>query len=130
MATIKRLCALQTCRSLWESPSCPSQEGAQPLRGLWQEEGKQPTAPAELLAALQPLCLSPAFLRLSIQSGGVLDSFLPYTSHRFPARTLLLAGHCNAKVGYRGYTGPCLTPTTVKPTMISEMQKYQGVQDW
>lgn len=60
MATIKRLCALQTCRrSLWVSPPCPPQEGAQP-KGLWQEEGKQPTAPAEPLAALQSLCSLPS----------------------------------------------------------------------
>lgn len=131
MATIKRLCALQTCRrSLWVSPPCPPQEGAQP-KGLWQEEGKEPPAPAEPLAAsLLPSFSSPSTLCipsliLSIPSA----SLSPYTSPWLPPRTRPFAGHCNAKVGYRGQGGPCLVSTILKVTMISEMQKCQGVQD-
>lgn len=117
MAAIKRLHAWQTCRSLWvPSPGgCPAQRKA--------------SSPQPQQSLLQPCSLSPAFLLLSIQSGGVLDPFLPYTSHWSPPRTPLFAGHCNAKLGYRGLRGPGLISTSVKVTMISEMQKYQGVQD-
>lgn len=54
MAAIKILCIANLQKPLGV-PSCPPQEDAQPLRGLWQEEGKQPTAPAGALAALQAL---------------------------------------------------------------------------
>lgn len=64
-------------------PSCQGEARAEAV----QEEGKQPTAPTELcLATLQ--AASQVFLLLSIQSAGVSDPSLLYTSDWCLLRTL------------------------------------------
>lgn len=56
---------------------------------LWQEEGKEPTAPTELcLASLQ--AAPHVFLLLSIQSTAVSNPSLPYTGDWYLLRTLSL----------------------------------------
>lgn len=124
MAAIKRLSALQTCRSLWVSPPCPLQ-GVPSPRGLWQEEASAQSpsrAPCSPAGSLQPPSPLPP---LWWGSG----SLCPLPSHCSPARTLLFAGLCRAGVGYRGHRGPGLTSTTVSVTVRSEMQNCQGVQE-
>lgn len=122
MATLKSLCALQTCRRLWV-PSLPSAGGCPAEAGGGQAAHGPSRAPGSPAVSLQPSSSSPSSLvRFWVP-------FLPYSSHWSPPRTFLFAGHCSTKVGYRGHRGPCLTCTAVKVTMISEMQKCQGVQD-
>lgn len=56
---------------------------------------RDPTAPAEPLAALQSLSSLPSPLHAVWWASGSLS---PYTSHWSPPRTLLFAGHRNAEV--------------------------------